>query len=466
MIIARDSTTIALQRFGFGPSPEERARLASDPRGARRAELEAPVRLPPELAALPSTRDALALIPRALRAARRGTAASSVEMKPASVEASAADETAEPARQRLREHVLAEVSARFAAAANTATPLRERLVHFWANHFTVSGTKPQVLPLIGAFEREAIRPNLDGRFEDLLIATTFHPAMLIYLDNDRSIGPDSPAGRRHDKGLNENLAREILELRTLGVGGGYTQADVTSFARVLTGHGLDLQGTGFDGPGYRFQPARHQPGVQTVLGRRYAEAGAEQARAVLRDLARHPSTARHLATQLARYFIGDPVSPRLVQTLEQAYRDTDGELKAVHAALLGAPEAWDAPLARMRTPEEWLIATRRLLGERTPMPPPFVAAALQQLGQPPFRAPSPAGWPLESSAWLGGDALLKRMEFALAVASRQSDRDALPRAEATLGDLIGADTRAVVAGAESPAQALALLLVSPEFNRC
>ncbi|MBL8157578.1 MAG: DUF1800 domain-containing protein, partial [Anaerolineae bacterium] len=228
-------------------------------------------------------------------------------------------------------------------------PFLERLVWFWSNHFTISVLKQRMIFVAGGYEREAIRPNVLGRFEDLLIATVRHPAMLLYLDNAFSIGPDSPAGRFTGRGLNENHAREILELHTLGVNGGYTQTDVIELARVLTGWSVDRQGTDNDN-GFKFFPNRHQPGTKTLLGKTYAEAGEAEGRQALIELARHPSTARHIATKLARHFIADEPPPQAVARLERVFRDTGGDLKAMAIAIVDEPAAWQPSLTKMRTP--------------------------------------------------------------------------------------------------------------------
>ena len=196
-----------------------------------------------------------------------------------------------------------------------------RLVMFWSNHFCVSANKGPVRGMAGAYEREAIRPHVLGRFVDMLLAVERHPAMLVYLDNHVSIGPNSRAGLNRGLGLNENLAREILELHTLGVGGGYTQEDVTNLARILTGWTVANLANPVGEPGrFFFAPARHEPGAWTVLGKRYGEAGMAAGEAVLRDLARHPATARHIARKLARHFVSAEPPAALVARLTPASR--------------------------------------------------------------------------------------------------------------------------------------------------
>jgi uncharacterized protein (DUF1800 family) len=319
-----------------------------------------------------------------------------------------------------RDVIVADVRSRFVTAATTQRPFAERLHLFWANHFTVSLAKGSVRGLVGAFERDAIRPHIAGPFEQLLVASTTHPAMLRYLDNTQSAGPHSravaSAVRRAERmqegpkltGLNENLAREILELHTLGAEssrepssrGGYTQADVTSFAAVLTGWRIGPQD---DAATLPFDPKWHEPGRKTVLGRSYPE-GPDALRMVLHDLARHPATARFLATKLARHFVADDPPPELVDRLAATYLRHDGQLAEVYRDLVQAPRAWHAVAGKLKTPEEFVVSTSRVLqlGER--MFERNDSAGAVGLGQRPHAAPSPAGWPDRADDWLGPDA--------------------------------------------------------------
>ena len=258
---------------------------------------------------------------------------------------------------------------------------------FWSNHFTVSVQKPIISPLVNAFEVESIRPHVTGRFADMLKAVTGHPAMLLYLDNAQSIGPNSRAGQRNSKGLNENLAREIMELHTIGVNGGYTQDDVIAFAKILTGWGL---AKGDDGviPQAVFHPQVHEPGPKTLLGKTYQEDGANEGMAALDDLARHPSTATFIATKLVRHFVADDPPKEAVARLAEVFRSTDGDLKAVSKALVAMKECWQTPLTKFRTPYEFMVAALRLTGI-TPTPIQAING-LNALDYAVFNAPSPA----------------------------------------------------------------------------
>ncbi len=405
--------------------------------------------------------------------------------------------------EHFRALVQTDTRARMATAAATVRPFAERLALFWANHFTVSMAKASATGLVGAFEREAIRPHIAGRFEDLLRHAVTHAGMLRYLDNDQSAGPNSPVVQRlrhrlaaHDgvgmagprvSGLNENLAREVLELHTLGAAaaraGVYTQADVTAFAAVLTGwrlpaaaHAGEPAGAAFAaatamqapqgtaGP-TRFEPAWHEPGPKRVLGQRIDE-GADGLLQVLRHAARHPATAEHIATKLARHFVADTPPPALVRRLAQTFLRTDGDLPSVYRALLDAPEAWEPEARKLKSPQEFVLSTARVLrlGARAFERQPDGGTGL--LGQRVQAAPSPAGWPDTADEWLGPDAVWKRVEWAARIADRFGAQvDARALAAASLGPWLGAGTARQIERAADGAQALALLLLSPEFQR-
>ena len=277
-------------------------------------------------------------------------------------------------------------------------------MHFWSNHFAVSADKPPIPAVAGLYEFEAIRPNILGNFADLLIAAEQHPAMILYLDNQRSIGPGSTLGKRAGRfrrdqafGLNENLAREILELHTLGVDGGYSQDDVTTFAKVITGWsigGATDRGRFSDGePGtFEFREAIHEPGAKTVMGKRYAQDGLDQGIAVLRDLAVHPSTAKFVSTKLARHFIADEPPASAVDRLANVYLESGGDLPSVYSTLISSDESWSQTLSKYKTPHDYVLSSYRAF-DRKPEDRRFLIGALDLMGQAPFRPGSPEGWP-------------------------------------------------------------------------
>ena len=448
---------LALHRFGFGPRTGSIEALADDPRGALIAELDRP-------GAGQITNPDLLTSGAANRAVFEYNAERNAEKKRPRQDAAQGGMEAAPAQPEAvplpRQLFRKEARARIDAALDAEIGLMERLVWFWSNHFCVNQEKTV---MAGAYEREAIRPHILGRFADMLLAAEAHPAMLLYLDNAQSMGPDSVAGVNRDKGLNENFAREVLELHTLGVRTVYTQNDVTNFAKVLTGWTILPTATNPDHGGeFVFIKRMHEPGSETVIGKEYDEAGTEQGRAVLADLARHPATAKHVATKLARHFIADDPPPALVERLTQRFLDTDGDLKEVTMALIAAPEAWAPEQAKIKRPGEWIVAALRATGERGDIVRFLQAQAL--LGEPLWRPPAPKGFSDENAAWLDG--LAQRLDMANAFAHREG-LALEPKAimETTLGPLASAETRRTIARAESRPQALTLLLMTPEFQR-
>jgi uncharacterized protein (DUF1800 family) len=477
---------IAANRFGLGATPRDGRAIGTDPKGWLLDQLEAPKQPPP--VGPPESARVLAEV-RDLRVARQVAAqvrANLVRPPPEPPSAPPSPGIDEQAIREfgefIREHYTAQTAERHRLAIEAERPFVERLVHFWSNHFAISVDKQPLAALAGLYEQEAIRPHVTGNFYDLLTAAVRHPAMIVYLDNQASMGPQSQAAtfvRRRagrELGLNENLAREILELHTLGVDGGYTQTDVTEFAKVLTGWSIGgalgegrgvLARLGGDAgkPGeFHFRAGMHEPGDKSILGTRYRERGVEEGEDVLRALAAHPKTATHLATKLARHFVADDPPPKLVERLADVYLRNDGDLPSVYRALVEANDSWREPLAKFKTPHDFAISTYRLL-DFVPENLQPVTAFLTQAGQRPYAPGSPAGWPDTAASWNGGDALLKRIEFAAAAGRRIGDRiDPTARAGEVLGAL-GEHTAMSIRGAESGAQAFALLLASPEFQR-
>jgi uncharacterized protein (DUF1800 family) len=469
------SPAIAANRFGLGAKPGELGVIGADARGWLEAQLRGPAPLVPA-AGLRASADILsdaAAIRQQLKSQRQAPAAPGAGA--ASPDSAAALAFVMRLPQLFRPIYIAEVQARLRNAIATERPWIERLVYFWSNHFAVSIDKLAVLGVAGTLEREAIRPHLLGNFRALLLAVEQHPAMLLYLDNQRSVGPNSvlaqrAARRQRTLGLNENLAREILELHTLGVDAGYTQTDVTSFAKVLTGWSLG----GGDGAGptqagttgqFLFRPLLHEPGAQTVFRRRYGQSDQAQGRAVLNDLALASPTARHIATKLARHFIADEPPPAAVARIAEAFERSGGDLPQVYRALMSCEEAWRVPLAKYKTPQDYLLSVFR--GLQLPVADaPRSIAGFDLLGQRQFAPGSPAGWPDRSDDWDGASALMKRIEFADSVAQRLGGT----RTVAELGpQLLGAtysdQTRSALLHAATDAQALTLLLTAPEFMR-
>ena len=361
-----------------------------------------------------------------------------------------------------RQIILSEVQARLDAALNADFGFAERLVWFWSNHFCVSAAK--VPSLAGGYEREAIRPHALGRYGSMLLAAEGHPAMLAYLDNAASIGPNSVAGINRARGLNENLAREILELHTLGVRGGYTQDDVIGFANVLTGWTIIPTNTDPEhGAEFIFNRRMHEPGPRKVVGKTYPDNGVEQGRAVLADLARNPATAEHIARKLARHFVADEPPPALIERLTKTFQDTDGNLKEIAKALIASPEAWTMPQAKLKRPSEWIVAMVRATGLCTADPARY-AQGQALLGEPIWRPPAPKGFADDEAAWIDG--LGQRLDIANNFAERVAPRSD-PRAllDEALGPLASTETREAVARAESRQQALTIAFMSPEFQR-
>jgi uncharacterized protein (DUF1800 family) len=484
---------LALHRFGFGPRAGTIAAIASDPQGALIEELDRPkaglisdagllssgaanrmafefiaeraakqrLETRRQEAAKQAAREATKLAaenPAAQNAAmENGGMENPAEAKPA------ATPPAPPPETPMQENFFREAKAHYDAAIRAEIGFVERLVWFWSNHFCVNA---DATVMAGAYEREAIRPHVLGKFSDLLLAAEGHPAMLIYLDNAASMGANSVAGINRNRGINENLAREILELHTLGVRTVYAQEDVTNFAKVITGWTIYTTDNNPDRGGeFLFHPRMHEPGAQTVIGKAYRDTGVEQGRAVLADLARHPATALHVATKLARHFIADEPPPALVETLRQKFVETEGDLWQVSKALVTAPESWAPEQAKIKRPSEWRISYQRAAGFNAGDVRANVGT-MNRLGEPLWRPPAPKGFPDENGAWIDG--LAHRLDTANAFAQNPNNAERLdPKAmlETGLGPLASAETRSAVARAETKQQALTLLLMTPEFQR-
>jgi uncharacterized protein (DUF1800 family) len=458
---------IAVLRFGLGARPNDLKEAAGDPRGWLRAQTRGPVSRAGDTPLASSAEIFAAVL--AAREERQ-------EMRRAATnDSDAVKLELNVLRDAYMPHYRAQVLARARSAALTTLPFAERLVHFWSNHFAVSADKGAIYGVAGTLENEAIRPHVNGRFIDLLTAVEQHPAMIAFLDNQYSVGTDSEAARfaaRRDAkrpfGINENLAREILELHTLGVNGGYSQADVTSFAQIITGWSIGggkgrLAG-GETGRFY-FRENLHEPGAKRFMGKTYAQDGQAQGEAVLADLARAGSTARFIATKLARHFIADVPPPAAVERISQAFLRSGGDLPQVYAALIDSPDAWNPEARKFKTPEDFVFSSLRAFNV-APSEPQEVIRSFELLGQRQYTPGSPAGWGDTAKNWDGADSLMHRVIWATRVAERYDQGiDPVDLAASSLGSYARPDTLTALRRAATGSQALALLLMSPDFQR-
>lgn len=494
MQTSSNDLTAAVNRFGLGAKPGELAKVR-DPRMWLEAQVARGADDGGVFAGLPGSLDYLreeARLVQTRREFKQGDRGRRTFMFGAAPpvtgngQANAAElkRALEPYRREERKELLAEAAARYRLATTTETPFVERLVYFWSNHFAVSIDKRPARLLAAPMEREAIRPHVTGRFADMLLAVETHPAMLLYLDNVRSVGPNSPLGRRIEArlarggnmdagkagGLNENLGREAMELHTVGVNGGYTQADVTEFSRALTGWSIPIPRDFANGrqpqSAFVFRANAHEPGSRRVMGTTFPEGGFEQGKAILEFLARKPATARHLSLKLAQHFVSDDPPRSLVDRMARSYLEHDTDLAAVYRTLIASPEAWEADARKFKTPQDFVVSALRAaqidLGDR---PQPLLAL-LMNLGEPLFDPRSPAGFSDTSANWIDADGLWKRVQAAEALSSRVAQANAQPLAFARdiLGPRLDDDTAQAIRRAESPQQAHATLFASPAFQ--
>ena len=457
---------IAVHRFGLGARPGEIARASSDPKAWLIGQLSGGAPMPAAPQGGWANTGKLVSEEEDYKAEKVRTKGDKIARKDAKSKGEPMPGAKDAGNLR-KQTYNDEMGARLALGITTDKPFAERLVRFWSNHFTVSGAKKKTLLFVGDYEREAIRPHVTGTFEDMLFAVCMHPAMQIYLDNWHSTGPNSQAGQKNSKkGLNENLGRELMELYTLGVDAGYTQADVIAMAKLLTGWGL------YDGHanGFGFYEDRHEPGPVTLRGKTY-QPGWDGAVAAIKDLAHDPATARHIARKFATHFISDDPPAASVKRLEAVFNDTGGNLRALSEAVVKDPAAWGADQKKFRTPVEYVTAAMRLTGwngqgEYGDKQMKRLMGAVRLMGEVPFEAPSPKGWPDTADAWNGSDGLLGRIQWA------KEFGDGLPQtfnvgdmANDGLGPLLRTNTKTVMAKANSKGEAVALLLASPEFQR-
>lgn len=531
--MSRREAAVAVNRFGLGARPGEMDAAASNPKRWLLEQLEGPYVEPAEFNGFLTTAQHrenyyyryVPLGP-GLRASQ---AKAEKDGDTAKFEKLALD-----IRRMLRGYVtwvaesfLLEYGARTNVAMTTDKPFRERMVRFWSNHLVVPAIKQQTDVVCGAYEREVVRPHVTGKFADMLMASSKNPAMLVFLDNHVSVGANSVYGKASSKGLNENLAREILELHTMGVEGGYAQPDVIELAKAITGwtsypafehpEYLKPEKRGPKVGGFEYQADWHEPGARTVAGKTYKEGGVEQGEAILNDLARHPSTARFLATKLARHFIGDDPPRDLVERLAKVYLANDTSLAEMTRALVETPEAWSEAQSKVKQPEEYAISCYRALGLKlgTERVPPIGAYSfdtydpnanlwvwladdpysalpdknpaqfkdkpyhalgseialfygdVEAMGQSPWNAPGPQGWYDRWTDWSGADSMLKRVEWSLSLAGRHFDKtpDARRFLSGCLGELASGDLTTSVSRAATAEQGVGLALASPDFQR-
>lgn len=352
---------------------------------------------------------------------------------------------------------------RIARGISTSTPFAERLSRYWFDHFNISVSKLMILGLADWYEADAIRPHVLGRFRDMLGATARHPAMIWYLDNLTSVGPRSEVGRRRNAGLNENYARELLELHTLGVNGGYTQRDVREVAKILSGWRAETR-PGEAAVRVFFDPAYHEPGDKKIMGKVIKENGAKELDDLLDYLASSPATAAHVAWRFSRHFIADSPPDDLVKALKDRFLRTDGDLRELALGLIEFEDAWKAPAQKALPPEDWGIAFARLISLTGDDAPARIRNAATAMGQMGYAAPSPKGWPDELSAWLTPETIIARSSWARRLSE---DKDDLPDPRSILkayGDFIGDAERMIIFGAPSSQDGLALIAAMPQFN--
>ena len=454
-----DTALRALNRFGLGARVGERRRLR-DPRAWLRAQLDggAPVAGAP--AAIGDAIRAFRMPARTNRQQRQQTQRTPQPQR---------TQQRQQARRRLVEITAEESLAALTARVMSERPFIERLVAFWSNHLCVStAAKVLVAPLAGSYERDAIRPHVLGRFDDMLLASAKHPAMLVYLDNFQSIGPNSRGARRRrgrgQRGLNENYARELLELHTLGVNGGYTQQDVQELAGILTGWTVNGLQNGGPTIGFAFQQSLHEPGTRHVLGVRYTEDGVAQGERAIRDLCRVPATARFIATKLVMHFVADDPPAAAVDRIAGVFRATDGDLRAVAAALIDVQEAWSENTRKFRTPQDWFVAVLRAfnaseVGEMT-------LPVLRQLRHPLWAPQAPKGFGDTVQEWADPDSLLNRAELARTVARRMRRNQIDSRVLLDVVDLADNDPlrRLLADNSIAAADRVALAIAGPAFQ--
>ena len=433
----------AYNHFGLGARPDDS--IQHDPASWLMSQLKSPD--PTPVAGLPTTADGLTLVQQYTLAAESSATRSALA-------------------SQIGQTVLNETQALYVNAVTTIAPFRERLVWFWFNHFVImAGNTNAVVPATaGPYIREVIRPHVTGNFSDMLVAAMHHPAMLYSLNNDQNYGPASPWAISQAKignycSINENLARETLELFTLGANGGYTQADVDALAYLYTGFKVSVEQAPL---GFSFEPMWAQPGQQTLLGRQYASTDAG-CTAALRALAANHATANHIATKLVTHFVSDNPNSADIATVAQVFLSTGGNLLDTTTAVIGLASAWQE-LTKLRTPSELLISVMRAVG-MTAAQVPYVVSTLQQMGSAPFCSDFPNGWSDLGADWCGSEQMLLRVNWLYWLTVRLGQRNLASIVESTVAPFISKSTLTAVTNGTTVAQQLLILFSSPEFQR-
>ena len=402
--------TISSQRFGLGFQPEQRKHIAQIGFREWLYQQTKPntYYIDPAIKDLPDSSEIL-------------TAALKLQKSKQQVKKTDKQVIQQEIKKTSKELYLRQIHARHQQQINTPFDFQERLIRFWTNHFAISANGAKMQAIAGTIENEVIRPHVNNNFSDMLSAVIKHPAMLMYLDNVKSFGPDSKRGIKNQKGLNENLAREILELHTLGVNGGYTQNDIINLSKAITGWSVKPNNQGI--VTFKFISAAHQPEKIELLGKKYNQKGLKKGEACLKDLACSPATALYISEKLSQHFIGEH-DLVLINKLKMSFLANNGNLPDLYKIIIEYPKCWQTTQLRFRTPQEWLIALHRSL-KSTPKKKQL-NQQLNVLAQPSYKSGSPAGWPDQDSDYNSSSGLIQRWQIADQTASfliKQSKTD-------------------------------------------
>ncbi|WP_246036869.1 DUF1800 domain-containing protein [Thalassotalea litorea] len=452
------AATVAVNRFGIGAKPGELVTASTDPQGWVMKSL-APISF--ESSRSPTSSQILIKLAdiRQLRKKRQAL----LDAGKLEDSAEIPEELMDPAGNYFQSTYRQIATDTFNQALASDSGVSWRLLDFFSNHFSVSASSQGMTALAATLEREAIAPHLLGSFTDMLIAVCQHPAMLIYLNNEKSFGPNSIFVQHGRLGLNENLAREILELHTLGVDGGYTQQDVVELAKGITGWSVKKP-VDESSKGFKYRSYGHEPGARVLLGKQYSQKGMHQGLAMLADLAAHPSTAKFITHKLAVHFVSDKPSKALLESLEKRWLNTNGNIREVMEALVNHPEAWQQQTRKYKSPRDFVYSALRGLDVKSIKQGQYFAT-MRSLGQAPFKAGSPAGFGDVQQTWDGASALMARIEWSSELAQRAQETDPETLMTTSLGSAISHDTFTHVSRAESRDVAMTIMLMSPEFQR-